>query len=85
MASASGVGGGTNREDERFRSIVLGEVLEQVPKTSFADIADLKAAKQALLEAVVLPRYAVPSQCHALAYVLGPGRVMCTTWGCLES
>ncbi len=49
--------GALSKEDERYRQIILGEVLDTAPSVSFADVADLQTAKQALTEAVVLPRW----------------------------
>lgn len=42
-------------EDNKFKNIVLGEVLDRSPAVSWNDIAGLQNAKQALMEAVILP------------------------------
>jgi SpoVK/Ycf46/Vps4 family AAA+-type ATPase len=39
-----------------LRQLILGEVLDRAPNVTFADVADLATAKQALQEAVILPR-----------------------------
>jgi SpoVK/Ycf46/Vps4 family AAA+-type ATPase len=45
-----------SKEEERLRQLILGEVLDRTPNVTFADVADLATAKQALQEAVILPR-----------------------------
>lgn len=44
-----------SKEDERLRQLLLGDIVESSPHVTFADIAGLKLAKQALQEAVILP------------------------------
>lgn len=46
-----------SKEEERLRQIILAEVLDRKPNVGFADVAGLKSAKQALQEAVILPRW----------------------------
>jgi hypothetical protein len=42
-------------EEQRLRALIESEVLDHSPDVSFADVAGLGLAKQALQEAVVLP------------------------------
>ncbi|MEW5311945.1 MAG: hypothetical protein WDW38_003618 [Sanguina aurantia] len=46
---------GAPKDDQKYRDAVLGEILETAGSVSWADIAGLETAKQALMEAVVLP------------------------------
>lgn len=55
--TAAGATAAINRDEEKFRQIILAEVLDHSPAVSFDDVADLKTAKQALQEAVILPRW----------------------------
>ena len=46
-----------SKEEEKLRQMIEGEILDRAPAVKFDDIADLATAKQALQEAVILPRY----------------------------
>ncbi|GAX73405.1 hypothetical protein CEUSTIGMA_g857.t1 [Chlamydomonas eustigma] len=45
----------SGREDQRYRDMVLSEIMDKGPKVTWEDVAGLRTAKQALIEAVVLP------------------------------
>jgi hypothetical protein len=45
-----------SKEQERLRQLILSEVLDSKPSVRFDDVAGLRSAKQALQEAVILPR-----------------------------
>lgn len=65
--AAAAAGGGAaatvraamDKEAERLRQIILAEVLDSKPSVGFDDVAGLQSAKQALQEAVILPRWVV--------------------------
>jgi SpoVK/Ycf46/Vps4 family AAA+-type ATPase len=61
-AAAAGAAGlvaaraAVTKEEEKLRQMIEGEILDRAPSVRFDDIADLATAKQALQEAVILPR-----------------------------
>lgn len=44
-----------NAESEKYRKVIMGDILLQNPGISWNDISGLKVAKQALYESVILP------------------------------
>lgn len=54
-ASAPTTAQAASRDDQKYRDIILGEVLTTSPSVKWEEIAGLGAAKQALMEAVILP------------------------------
>ena len=46
---------GTGSDADKYRQLVLGEILDHSPGVRWQDVVGLETAKQALQEAVVLP------------------------------